>query len=115
MWECNEYHLLELTMVSHSYYYYYYYCNKILLHFILNHHQCITHIIYQVSLLPPPKFSIDSRNIAELMQQKAEINRLIAENQKREAAKAKVGDFSCLTQHLLPVLMARNRIQKSSS
>jgi len=33
--------------------------------------------------------SIDSRNIAELMWQKAEIDRLIAENQKREAAKAK--------------------------
>jgi len=33
--------------------------------------------------------SIDSRNIAELMRQKAEIDRLIAENQKKEAAKAK--------------------------
>ena len=87
MWECSEHRLLELTVVSHSYYYYY--CNKILLHFILNYHRCITHIIHQVSLLPLPMSSIDSRNIAELMWQKAEIDRLIAENQKREAAKAK--------------------------
>ena len=89
MWERGEHRLLELTVVSHSYYYYYYYCNKILLHFILNHHRCITHIIHQVSLLPLPMSSIDSKNIAELMRQKAEIDRLIAENQKREAAKAK--------------------------
>ena len=50
------------------------------------------------------------------MQQKAEIDRLIAGNQKKEAAKVKgqVGDFSYLTQHLLPVLITRNRIQSQA-